>query len=252
MPESFVARRWSTLAKDYVDSKNQLLNATDVTKPIEKQTHSTPPADGSTPLLSLPTEVRLQIYAYLTEYYDDPLLRVYDRHSILRAHDGVNWITRVADSSGDKYVYWYRSPGRITNPKYLTKAMMQLFHVCRKLREELIDAYFSDKIFVVEASLYRKSAGGLCVLPADTGPAAWVRRLLVLTVVEVDGSIKGIGDLRSIQQMTSLRDLTIVFAPPTSLAISTHDLRIRWDDPIKVGLRPMSPLETSLAHRDVA
>ena len=79
------------------------------------------------------------------------------------------------------------------------------------MREELIDACFSDLTFLLEASLYRRDAGGLLVLPPNPGPTAWIKRLVLLTVVEGNGSVKGICDLRSLQRMTNLRVLYIAF-----------------------------------------
>lgn len=200
---SFIARRWNTTCRAYVDSKNNKLPdikpvPIDVSSPV-LYLPSKPPADGSAPFLSLPTELRLQIYDYLTD------------HDTVHLHDLQSTFDMPLIPSSP-YAYLYRSPGRITKPNGISKQIIHLFHVCHQMRVELMDACFSDKTFVLEASLYQRDAAGLCVLPPNLGPTAWVKRLLLFTVVEIDGMLKGIADLRPLQQMTNLRELHIVFS----------------------------------------
>lgn len=78
------------------------------------------------------------------------------------------------------------------------------------MREEILDACFGDRTFVLEASLYRDTAGGLLVLPPRLLPTAWVKRLLIITVLEIGGTCQGVADLRPLQQMTSLEHVRIV------------------------------------------
>lgn len=81
------------------------------------------------------------------------------------------------------------------------------------MRNEVLDACFSqrDETFVIEASLYNQSSAGLLPLPSQKlAPSAWVRKLLIMTVLEEDGTCKGITDLRPLQQMVYLDELRII------------------------------------------
>ena len=221
-PETFVARRWSTDIKDYVDSRNKKLMKLPVIESAPGySTASRPPASGVSPLLSLPTELRLRIYEYLTS-------------------NNTNDLHKFPSAFGlpsSRYAYLYRSPGRLTKPGYRSKKVVDLFHVCHQMREELIDSSFNDKPWVLEAALYQKPAGGLHVLPSELGPIAWVKRLLLLTAVEVDGRPKGIADLRCIQQMTNLKHLQIVFVVTAKPhRVDQADIFARADNPIKAVL----------------
>jgi hypothetical protein len=193
MPDTFVAKRYHLVPRAYVDSKNVKLQDR---FPKWLGDPSKPPRDGSTPFLSLPTELRLQIYGYLT--HNDGL------HL-----DDFKRSFNLPPSSGQSttFAYLYRSPGRVTKPHAISKQVIDLFHVCHKMREELIDACFSDRTFVLEASLYKRDAGGLFVLPSNPGPTAWVKKLALLTTIEAHGFVKGIADLRPLQQMTNLKVL---------------------------------------------
>ncbi|KAK3715281.1 hypothetical protein LTR37_007248 [Vermiconidia calcicola] len=201
MAETFVARRWQTEIKDYVDTKNRRIPM----PPPVAESHVVnwqalnPPADGSTPFLSLPTELRLQIYAYLTTD-----TKVFALHEFNSTFD-------LGPRSNTKYAYLYRSPGRITKLNSISKQIIKLLHVCHRMREELIDACFSDRTFILEASLYRIGSAGLKSPPLNLGPTAWVKRLLLITTVELDGHIQGIADLRQLQQMVNLEELRVIF-----------------------------------------
>ena len=48
-------------------------------------------------------------------------------------------------------------------------------------------------------------------MPPTLGSTALIRRLLLITVIEMDGQTKGIADLRPLQRMTNLRELRILF-----------------------------------------
>ncbi|KAK5173506.1 uncharacterized protein LTR77_002187 [Saxophila tyrrhenica] len=164
MSSTFIYRRWQQQSipnTPMIDSKPLILRATP----------SMPPTNGSSPLLRLPTELRLQIYRYLT----------------------------------------INHPGRLTKPNAVSRPFINLLQICQRMRAEILDDCFADRTFVVEASLYKQPAGGLCVLPQNLLPSGWVKRLLILTVVESGGKCKGIADLRSLQQMTGLKDFRIVF-----------------------------------------
>ena len=206
MPNTFVVQRYSLAQSAYVDSKNVPLRPSEHLSPPENFPEclgdpSRPPENGSAPILSLPTELRLQIYDYLT---NDDVVHVDDFKRLLNAFNNPSPQTT-------KFTYLYRSPGRITRPPGISEQVVNLFHICRLMREELIDACFSDRTFLLEASLYRRDAGGLLVLPPNPGPTAWVKRLVLLTVVEGNGSVKGICDLRPLQRMTNLRILYVAF-----------------------------------------
>ena len=88
---------------------------------------------------------------------------------------------------------------------------MKLMEVCRSMRGEVIDACFRDDTFVLEASLYKEESGGLLVLPTQKlVPSAWIKKLLIITVLELDGRQKWITDLRPLQQMTNLVEVRIL------------------------------------------
>jgi hypothetical protein len=206
MPNTFVVKRYSLAQCAYVDSKNVPLRLIEHFSPPERFPKclgdpSKPPKDGSAPILSLPTELRLQIYDYLT---NDDVVHVDD---FKRALNTFNVPLRQTTT----FAYLYRSPGRMTRPHAISQQVIISFHICRLMREELIDACFSDRTFVLEASIYRRDAGGLLVLPPNPGPTAWIKRLVLLTAVEGNGSVKGIGDLRPLQRMTNLKVLYVAF-----------------------------------------
>ena len=215
MAETFVAKRWNINQRTYVDSKNNKLQTPKLISDLS--TPSLPPANGSTPFLDLPTELRLQIYGYLT---NNDTIYLSEFQSTFA----------IASSRSTAYAYLYRSPGRVTKPNAISRQVIDLFHVCRRMREELMDACFSDRTFVLEASLYQRDAGGLRMLPPKLGPTAWVKRLLLLTVVEVGGMMKGIGDLRPLQQMTNLREVFVVFSVRKAVRSSDIGNLERRDD----------------------
>ena len=208
MANTFIAKRYSLAQSAYVDSKNVRLRLTErLPLPLSERfpeclgDPSKPPKDGSAPILSLPTELRLNIYDYLT---NDDVVHADGFKRALNTFD-------IPSRQKTTFAYLYRSPGQVTRPHEITGQLINLFHICRLLREELIDRGFSDKTFVLEASLYRRDAGGLLVLPPNPGPMAWIKRLVLLTAVEGNGPVKGIGDLRPLQRMTNLRVLHVLF-----------------------------------------
>ena len=235
MSSTFIARRWNTSQKAYVDSKNNKILIKDAVDTADTGPDffipSIPPSSGSTPFLALPTELRLQIYGYLTEN-DKVSLKDFHRSFDLPSHNSV------------AYAYLWRSPGRVTKPNAISKQVIKLFRICHLMRVELIDACFNDRTFVLEASLYKQDVGGLYVLPSSIGPTAWVKKLLIMTVVEFDGKVKGVADLRPLQQMVNLKELRIVFsARAYSLGGQKADVLCRPDGIFKAILECV-PTET--------
>ena len=234
MSDTFILKRYSLARRTYVDSKNIALPEYRHF-PQPQGDPSKPAKDGSAPFLSLPTELRLQIYAYLTNNDIDYV------HQLERAFD-------VATSAGQSitFAYLYRSPGRLSKPHSISSEVINLFHVCHTMREELIDACFSDRTFILEASLYRRDAGGLFVLPPNPGPVSWIKKLVLLTVVEGDGLAKGIGDLRPLQQMTNLKELSIVFSM-VNTKIKYHEYIDRPDNVLKA-IQECIPSDTKVSY----
>jgi hypothetical protein len=198
---TFIAKRYNLHQRAYVDSKNVKIEVSE-RFPAWLGDPSDPPVEGSAPILSLPTELRLHIYSYLTNRGNDYVTEIQTPFGIIP-----NSPSQFTD-----YAYLYRSPGRVTKPRSISKQVIDLFHICRVMREELIDTCFSDRTFVLEASFYKRDTGGLFVLPLNPGPSAWVKKLVILTLVEGNGFAKGIADLRPLQQMINLKELCIAFS----------------------------------------
>lgn len=144
------------------------------------------------------------IYGYLTK----------DQEKINDAID-----TQFATSSSKPmleasttYGYLWRSPGRVTKANVITREVINLFQISRRVREELLDTCFGDRTFVLEASLYSRSVGGLDVLPPRLGMTAWVKKLLLITTLDKEQTrSKGMADLRPLQEMVNLKELRILF-----------------------------------------
>ena len=237
MTDTFVARRWNNSLRAYVDSKNNKIQIYDIVEPtLDISITSKSPSDGSRPFLALPTELRLQIYGYLTDdrtVYVNEFFKSFD----ITANDPI------------KFAYLYRSPGRVTKPNAISKQVIHLFHVCRQMRVELIDTCFNDRIFILEACLYQREAAGLCVIPSRLGPTAWVKRLLLITFVELDDKIRGIADLRPLQQMTNLRELHILFSvTERSIGCRTGNILDKLDNVMKAALQRV-PKTTTVHFR---
>jgi hypothetical protein len=204
---TFIYRRWSTQGF-YVDSKNERLTA-DGKLPDANDANPyaqfLPPKDGSCPFLELPVELRLHIFSYLsTDNNDDGTLATFNgKH---RPH------LMQANLKSYPYADLYRSPGRVTRCNAtISKHLLTVLHVCHAFREEVLDACFDDRIWVIEASFYDERVAGLCVLPSYLLPSAWVKRLLILTAIDLDGRAKRLANLQPLQQMTNLREVHIVF-----------------------------------------
>ena len=205
-----VFRRWHTTQRDYVDSKGIIIprpglprRETDQKSLPEPGDPTVPPQDGSTPFLSLPTELRLQIYSYLTAEKKD-IREMVGPQSIGGAH--------ANPASNTIYTYLWRSPGRVTKANAVPPEIVRLFHVNRRMRLELIDSCFTDRTFVLEASLYRRSVGGLDVLPSRLGTTAWIKKLLLITTLDREKARpNGIADLRPLQEMVNLKELRMLF-----------------------------------------
>jgi hypothetical protein len=228
MHNTFVFRRWHNEAKGYVDSNNRILTTPVIDrKPQLLSLPSIPPADGSSPFLTIPTELRLNIYKYLTVADE-----ANNQDTVFTPHSFVE--RQRTKTSSTRYAYVYRSPGRMTKSNAVSKEMIILLHVCHQMREELLDSCFDDRVFILEASLYCEDAAGLRMLPSALMPSAWVRYLLILTAVELDGWPKGLADLRPLQQMTNLKEVRIVFtARKRCKGHSNSPPGLREDHPIK-------------------
>ena len=202
MAFSFIGKRYKRDPRSYmyVDSISDPL-AEPTSELLEHDNAPKIPLDSPTHFLNIPTEIRLEIYGWLTMGNESPN----------RYNGTLPNLFDLRSGSGTQYVYLYRSPGRCTRPNSLSRSVMDLFHVCHQIRVELLDAFFSERVFVLEASFYSKDTGGLRVVPPNLGPMTWLRRLLILTVLQLNGPVKGIADLRLLQQMTSLEELQIVF-----------------------------------------
>lgn len=220
---TMIYRRWQTEQKGYIDSQGAAVARSVHAPPLpglpkEQMTGpdpSNPPQNGSTPFLSLPTELRLQIYGYLTNH----------SRNIREVVHSLSTSRTVSKECATTYLY--RSPGRVTKANAVPSEVIKLFHVSHKMRDELIDSCFGDRTFVIEASLYRRSVGGLNVLPAQLGMTAWVKKLLLITTID-DARAKGIADLRPLQEMVDLRVLRIVFkalGPVHPFEVANNPLR---------------------------
>lgn len=222
-----VYRRWNTSQKDYVDDKGIVIPRP--VGPVEEapppsgdwQNPAKPPENGSAPFLRLPTELRLEIYRYLNADEKDIKATV-DRQFDARS----NYPPRAEPSV--MYAYLYRSPGRITKVNAISREVIKFFHINHSVREELLDSCFGDRTFVLEASFYSRSVGGLDVLPPRLGMTAWVKKLLIITILDREKlQPKGICNMVPLQEMVNLKELRILFQAPEPV------------DPLKVANSPV-------------
>ena len=107
-----------------------------------------------------------------------------------------------------------------------------LMQVCHLMRREVMDTLsFAGDTFVLEASLYKDSVSGLLVLPTKKLiPSAWIKKLVIITAVELHGTHKGIANLLPLQQMTNLTEVRILPAIKPGVAVSFTLKRL--DSPI--------------------
>ena len=228
MPETFVYRRWGTDFRGYVASSRDRLYDSSLSMSEELiQTpylRAEPASETSTTLMSLPTEIRLRIYEYLVA--ED---NCFSLESFEHLFDPII-------VQGTKYAYLYRSPRRTPHPNGLRRDVAKLFHICRKIREELTDEIFGDRRFVIEASFYQSPMGYPEVLPTSIGPTAFVRRLLLITVIELDDTVHGMTDLRPLQEMINLTELHIVFVATSRERLGSVDILELPNNPIQAVL----------------
>jgi hypothetical protein len=194
---TFTCRRWTKGSYADIDDYTEIVNRQ---LPIFV---CKPPPDGSSPFLKLPTELRLQIYDCLTKQNSRPTPPSSTKPATLQP-----------DSDGRVYADLYRSPGRLTkHNQLLSKDAMPLLQVSHQTRAELLKSFFGNRIWVLEASLYNIDISGLSVFPSDLKPSPFVRRLLILTVLQANSfSSRSIADLSPLKQMTHLQEVRIIFA----------------------------------------
>jgi hypothetical protein len=176
---------------------------------------ASPPSPAAS-LLTLPTEIRLNIFEH-----------VFDNQKPITLFNGSDAIVLVNSAQRDP-----KETANRSNRRNRT----DLLRVCRQIHHEAEDVFFDRTLFGIIASPYQEPARishGIDVhkaLPYGCIPTSTLRRIKkFLFVMHLRGWTYAqvgyrVGDLRYLQAMTALREIRIVLTAPSNVSLGAFNM----------------------------